>query len=77
LKAERHELVVPAVSVEETVNKFAARLAELLKSARQAERALRALLAMGDYFCGRQTKNKKLLGIAYFSAPTLRRWEPA
>jgi hypothetical protein len=48
LKAERHELVVPAVSVEETVNKFAERLAELLKSARQAERDLRALLGTGD-----------------------------
>jgi len=48
LKAERYELVVPAVCVEETVNKFAERLAELLKSARRAERDLRALLATGD-----------------------------
>jgi hypothetical protein len=48
LKAERHELVVPAVSVEETVNKFSERLTELLKSARQAERDLRALLRTDD-----------------------------
>jgi PIN domain len=48
LKAERHELVVPAVSVEETVNKFSERHTELLKSARQAERDLRVLLGTGD-----------------------------